>query len=256
MAGDGRIAVVTGASAGIGVAIASGLAAAGWRVAIGARRVARLAEVASQIRETGGTVFDHKLDVASPASIAHFFDALEAAWGAPDAVVNNAGVSVPGLIEEVSPEELQREIMTNLLGPMWVSQRVIPAMRRARSGDLIFIGSDNSDNPRPFQAGYSASKAGIKNLVRVLAMELEGAGVRVANLRLGPTASDFGRGWDPDTMKRLLEFWQRFALLRFTEFLDPAIVADAIVHILDTPRSATLMSLELHPMAPRREEIP
>ena len=256
MAGDGRVAVVTGASAGIGVAIAGGLASAGWRVAIGARRVGRLAEVASQIRETGGRVFDHELDVASPESIAHFFDALEAEWGSPDAVVNNAGVSVPGLIEESPPEELQREIMTNLLGPMWVSQRVIPAMRKAKRGDLIFIGSDNSDNPRPFQAGYSASKAGIKNLVRTLAMELEGAGVRVTNLRLGPTASEFGSGWDPDTMKRLLEVWQRFALLRFTEFLDPKIVADAIVQILDTPRSATLMSLELHPMAPHREETP
>jgi NAD(P)-dependent dehydrogenase (short-subunit alcohol dehydrogenase family) len=246
-----RNIIVTGASAGIGAAIARVLGHRGHRVAIGARRLSRLNEVADAVSEAGGTPFAGELDVTSPESIDAFWSASEEAIGPIDAVVNNAGICAPGLLHEVEPEDMRREITTNLLGPMWMSRRAIPSMVERGHGDLIFIGSDNSDNPRPYQAGYSASKAGILNLTRVLAMELEGTGVRVTNLRLGPTASEFGAGWEPEKLTRMLEYWKHFSLLRNQNFIDPEVVGETILHALEAPRAATLANIELQPTPPR-----
>jgi NADP-dependent 3-hydroxy acid dehydrogenase YdfG len=230
------------------------IAAEGWRVAIGARRTDRLQEVADEIVRDGGQVLQHALDVSSPESIDRFFDAVEAEWGGADALVNNAGLSIPALIHEGRPEDLQREITTNLLGPMWMSRRALPRMLEKRAGDLIFIGSDNAENPRTYQAGYSASKAGLKNFCRTLALELEGSGVRVMNMRLGPTASEFGLSWDPKMLVRVLESWKTFGLTRHMAMIDPKTVAEAVIHCLEAPLHAAYASIELQPMAPIVDE--
>jgi NADP-dependent 3-hydroxy acid dehydrogenase YdfG len=245
-----RTVVVTGASSGIGAAIARALAERGDRVAIGARRPDRLQEVEDAIRKAGGEVFAHPLDVTSIDSIQSFFAATTDALGPVDVAVNNAGLSLPGWLHESDPEDLAREIATNLLGPMLVSRIVLPAMRESEFGDLVFIGSDNADNPRPQQSGYSAAKAGLKNFCRVLAMELEGTGVRVTHLRLGPTSSEFGLSWSEETMASVLESWQPFGLTRNPAFMDPSTVADAVIHALDAPRSASYADIELQPTAP------
>lgn len=245
-----RNIVVTGASAGVGAAIARVMGSRGYNVAIGARRLSRLEQVAEEVKAAGGTPFPAQLDVTSPDSIDEFFDEIEKAMGPVDAVVNNAGISVPGLLHEVAPEDMQREITTNLLGPMWISRRALPAMIARGRGDLIFIGSDNADNPRPYQAGYSASKAAILNLTRGLAMELEGTGVRVTNIRLGPTASEFGLGWDPEILQRMIAYWKHFSLFRHDRFIDPEIVGQTILHALDAPQTATLANIELQPTRP------
>jgi len=249
-----RVVVVTGASSGIGAALARKISAEGWRIAIGARRADRLHDVADEIRKAGGQVLEHPLDVSLSDSIDAFFTAVEEEWGGADVVVNNAGLSIPSLIHEAKPEDLSQEISTNLLGPMWVSGRVIPAMLKKRRGDLIFIGSDNADNPRPYQSGYSASKAGLQNFCRTLALELEGTGVRVMNLRLGPTVSEFGLSWAPEMLGEILGTWQRLGLTRHMMFLEPETVADAVVHSMKAPANAAYASIELQPTAPLSEE--
>lgn len=242
-----RTIVITGASSGIGVALAQGFAANGDRVAIGARRVDRLADVEKAIRETGGHVFAHPLDVTSSASIGAFFAATTAALGPVDVVVNNAGLSLPAPVHESNPEDLQREVATNLLAPMLTSRAALPQMIERQTGDLVFIGSDNADNPRPQQAGYSATKAGVKNLCRTLALELEGTGVRVTHIRLGPTMSEFGLAWPHDRMVSVMNSWPAFGLTRNMEFLDASMVADAVVHAVGAPRTATYANIELQP---------
>jgi NADP-dependent 3-hydroxy acid dehydrogenase YdfG len=244
-----RTIVVTGASSGIGATLARALADRGNRVAIGARRPDRLKEVEDAIRQSGGTVFSHPLDVTDLDSIKNFLDATTDALGPIDAAINNAGLSIPGWVHESDPEDLAREISTNLLGPMLISRFLLPGMIERESGDLVFIGSDNADNPRPQQSGYSASKAGIKNFCRVLAMELEGTGVRVMHLRLGPTMSEFGSGWPPETITSVLESWQPFGLTRNMSFLDAATVAETVIHALDAPRTASFANIELQPTA-------
>ncbi|MEO6025593.1 MAG: SDR family NAD(P)-dependent oxidoreductase, partial [Candidatus Binatia bacterium] len=129
-----RTAVVTGASAGIGAAIARALGALGWTVALGARRTELLKEVAGGVESAGGRSFVHALDVSDAAAIDAFFTATEAAVGPVDVVVSNAGVGVPGLLHELSAADLERELRTNLLGPMWITRRALPAMLARQRG--------------------------------------------------------------------------------------------------------------------------
>ena len=245
-----RNIVVTGASSGIGSALARALAGHGDRVAIGARRVERLEEVATSIREENGCVFAHPLDVTSLESIDAFFAATQEALGSIDVVINNAGLSIPALVHESDPASLRREIETNLVGPMLISRCVLPSMIERRRGDLLFVGSDNADNPRPQQSGYSASKAGLKNFCRTLAMELEGTGVRVTHLRLGPTESEFGLAWPKERMISVLESWAPFGLTRHLNFMSASVVADAVIHALAAPRTSSFANIELQPVAP------
>jgi NAD(P)-dependent dehydrogenase (short-subunit alcohol dehydrogenase family) len=234
----------------MGVAIAQALAALDWRIAIGARRTERLDEVAARIRDSGGDVFAHTLDVTDPCSVDTFFDAIEERLGPVDVAVNNAGLCIPGLLHEVSPESLQTEIATNLLGPMYVARRCIPSMTKRGRGDLVFISSDNARAPRTFQAGYSASKTGVEALARVLAMELEGTGVRVSTIRMGPVATEFGQDWDGETIERVLASWKRFGLQRGLTFMQPESIGAAVVAAVTAPPGTTIAKIELQPDGP------
>jgi NAD(P)-dependent dehydrogenase (short-subunit alcohol dehydrogenase family) len=245
-----RVAVVTGASSGIGVAIALGLGELGWSVAIGARRAERLADVAADICRRGGKAFAHPLDVTSPESVAAFFDATEAELGPVEVVVNNAGISVPGPLHEVPPEELEREVRTNLLGPMYVLQRALPALLKRRAGDLVFISSDTARAPRPYQVSYSATKGGLETMARALELELEGSGIRISTLRVGPTASEFAAGWEEGVIQELLTLWQKAGIQRHMNFMPAEQIAAAVVHAVTAPSGTYLPLIELQPVAP------
>ena len=130
-----RTAVVTGASSGIGQAIAVALGGLGWRVAVGARRVDKLAETAEQISAAGGVPFARELDVTDPVSVDDFFAATEAALGPVDVLVNNAGIAWPGALHDVDDDIHRRVIETNLLGPIFtLAPRGAIAARAGRAG--------------------------------------------------------------------------------------------------------------------------
>jgi NAD(P)-dependent dehydrogenase (short-subunit alcohol dehydrogenase family) len=121
-----RTAIVTGASSGIGAATAVELGRQGFRVAIGARRVDRLREVAASVEAAGGRAFAHFLDVSEPDSIDAFYSAAESALGPIDLLVNNAGMSILNLLPDAKVEDLRAELEVNLLGPMLFCRRAIP----------------------------------------------------------------------------------------------------------------------------------
>jgi len=160
---DERTALVTGASSGIGVAIAVELGRLGWRVGLGARRVDRLEETARAVRDAGGAAFAHALDLTDAASIDACFAAVEAELGPIDALVNNAGLATPGWLHHTPPEAIQREVETNLLGPILTSRLLIATLReRGARGDIVFITSDATRHARPRLATYTATKAGLE----------------------------------------------------------------------------------------------
>ena len=245
-----RSAVVTGASSGIGAATAVALGRLGWPVAIGARRIDRLEQVARQVEEAGGRPFVHVLDVTAPASIDGFFDAAEKELGALDVVVNNAGVGHPALLHEASVEDLRDEIATNLLGPMLLVRRTLPPLLERGRGDLVFVTSLNAVVPRPLQLGYTATKTGLEAMVRVLQMELEGSGVRATIVRPGPSKTEFGWDWNPEMIARVLESWKRFGLLRHTHFLPPEAIARAVVGVVTAPAGTHFDLIQVNPEAP------
>ena len=251
MSAPARTAVVTGASSGIGAAIARTLGRHGFPVALGARRTDRLAAVAREVEDAGGRAFAHPLDVTQPASIDAFFTAVESALGAPEVVVSNAGIGVPGALDELAVEDLQRDIATNLVGPMLVARRALPAMRGRRRGDLVFVSSMNAVAPRPLQLGYTAAKAGVEAMAHTLRMELEGTGVRAIVVRPGPTRSEFGFGFGPEILARIMDSWKQWGFLRHMELLEGEDVAAAVVAAVSAPPGVSFDVIQVNPEGPR-----
>lgn len=250
-----RTALITGASSGIGAAIALAFAARGHRIVLGARRVDRLEKVAAAARQLGATTHTGSLDVTDADSIDRFFAEAEDAVGAADVLINNAGCSRPAALHEYDLQWLRTEVDTNFLGPILVTRRGLrPMVAAERGGDIVFIGSDASRQPRPFQTLYGAAKAGIENLADGLARELEGTGIRVTKVRIGPTVSEFGAAWDLAEFGQLVERWRKFGLrdARLLGQLMPTeAVAQAVIDVVEKPPGIWVATIEVQPTAAR-----
>jgi NADP-dependent 3-hydroxy acid dehydrogenase YdfG len=248
---DERTALVTGASSGIGVAIAVELGRLGWRVGLGARRVDRLEETAAAVSNAGGTAFAHPLDVTDAGSVAACFAAVDAELGPVDALVNNAGIATPGWLHRAAPDAIKREVETNLLGPILTSQILIAALReRGDRGDIVFITSDATRHARPRMATYTATKAGLEALAHSVALECEGTGIRSTVVRVGPTLSEFGFDWPMDELEDLMTYWPRFGLQRHGGILEPEAIARAVAMVLTAPPGVRFDTVEVQPEAP------
>jgi short-subunit dehydrogenase len=164
-------ALVTGASRGIGKAIAQALAEDGWKVIGTCRNPRSLAEAD---RVSGARYV--AADLAKPAGVA----ALMRKARAVDLLVNNAGASMVGPAEEAPPAKIREHLELNLLSAIRLSQAVLPAMRKRRQGAIIFIGSMRSEAPSPFSSIYSAGKAALRSFAECLRMEVKGFGIRVS----------------------------------------------------------------------------
>jgi len=245
-----RPAVVSGASSGIGAATALTLAEAGHPVALGARRVDRLEELAERIRAEGGEAVAVPLDLTERDSVTAFAKAVTEALGDVEVVVSNAGAVAPGTIVEVDPERFSRELDLTVVGAHRLVRAFVPAMVERRRGDVVFVSSDTAVRPRPFTGAYSAGKWGLEGMVGSLQMELEGTGVRASVVRPGPTWSEMGTDWGEDEAAFVLDRWVRFGLARHPHFLKPAAVADAIAAVVAAPRGVHLSLVEVTPEAP------
>lgn len=247
---DRRPAVITGASAGIGAETARALAAAGFPVALGARRIERLQEIVSEIRADGGEAVAHPLDVTDDQSVSDFAAKVTADLGDVEVLVSNAGSAAPGITHEISPARFGREIDLNLVGAHRLVRAFVPAMVSRRRGDLVLVSSDVAVRPRPFMAAYSASKWGLEGMAAAMQMELEGTGVRASVVRPGPTWTEAGSDWDPGETAFVLSQWVRFGLARHPHFLRARALAAAIVTIVTAPRGVHLSLIEVNPEAP------
>ena len=250
-----RVAVVTGAGTGIGRGIALELAKLGWPVAIGGRREERLVETAEAIATTAGKAFVHVLDVTDAESVETFFAAVEAELGPVDVLVNNAGMSMPMKIQESDPADIERVIATNTIGALYCTRRAVRSMLAADAdGDVVFISSDTVEIPVPRNAVYGASKAALENASRAFNMEFEGTGIRSTVVRLGPTTSEFGFGWDPEKTAELVAFWNEYHFYH-SVMLEPADVGRGVVATVTTPPSVHLNTVWVTPRPPRGEVV-
>ncbi len=176
---DGRVALVTGASRGIGRAIAGGLAAAGATVLLGARDVARLAEAVDEIVAAGGRAEALALDVALGGSVEAAFDAILSRHGRLDQLVNNAGVTRDTLLLRMKPEQWDEVLATNLTGAFRCTQAALKPMLKARFGRIVNITSVVGLTGNPGQANYAASKAGLIGFTKAVAREVASRGITV-----------------------------------------------------------------------------
>lgn len=225
----GRIAVVTGASRGIGAAVAAAFREAG----AGVVRVAR-----SLAPGTHDGVHDLPCDVSDAAAVARLAEEVLERVGTPDVVVSSAGIFDRIPFERAEPAELRRHLDVNLVGTFAVARGFLPAMRARGSGSFITIGSIADHVAFPENTIYSTTKYGLRGLHETLAVEYRGTGVRCTLVSPGPTDTAL---WDPVDPDNRPGFVPRRAMLR------PADVADAVLFVATRAQNVHVDWLRLNP---------
>jgi 3-oxoacyl-[acyl-carrier protein] reductase len=175
----GKVALVTGASQGIGRETALALAGAGAKVAVAARNEERLAALAQEISVKGGEGFAVTMDVADAEQIKAGFKAILEKFGKLDILVNNAAITRDGLAMRMKLDDWDAVIRTNLTGAHLCAQQALATMMRARSGRIINIASVVAEMGNAGQANYVAAKAGLIGLTKAIAIEIASRNVTV-----------------------------------------------------------------------------
>ena len=192
----GKVAIVTGASTGIGRAVALGLLAAGYRVALAARRAEAIEETAAMAGAARANALPVVTDVADPASVAALFEAVRAAWGRCDLLFNNAGLNAPGIPFEDLPVATWTEIVAvNLTGSFLCAQAAFRMMKAQspRGGRIINNGSISAHAPRPDSAPYTATKHAITGLTKSLALDGRKYDICAGQIDIGNAATNMTR---------------------------------------------------------------
>ncbi len=231
----GRLALVTGATRGIGLATSRALATEGARVAMLARSADVLRARASEI---GANATAFPCDITDARALERTLAAVRDALGEPSVLVNNAGIFEPRPVEAISPEEFSRAVNVNLVAAFALVHAVLPTMRAAGAGHLVTIGSVADRTAFPGNGAYAASKFGLRALHEVLRTELRGSGVRASLVSPGPTDTPI---WD--AVERGPSSPRSFP--RRSEMMPADSVAQAVVYVLTQPAEVNIDELRL-----------
>ena len=213
----GQTAIVTGGTRGIGLAIAKALTAEGVGVAICGRNHSVLKAALRELNITGRAV-GHTCDVANPQQAEDFYSFVDRELGGVDTLVNNAGIGHFAPVDQLTPEEWDEVIGTNLSGPFYFSRLAVPRMKRRGGGFILNIGSLAGKHPFATGAAYNASKFGLAGFTEAMMLDLRYANIRVSTIMPGSVQTAFRSGTKNADWK-----------------LDPAAIASMAVHLIKTP---------------------
>lgn len=206
---EGRVALVTGASGGIGAAIARALAEAGAATLLAARRMEPLEALAGEIRGAGGRALAHRTDVTVRAEVEGAARAALEAWGRIDVLVNNAGVMPLAPVAELRVEEWERMVDVNLKGVLYGVAAVLPAMRSRKSGHVVNVGSVAGRRPFPGGSVYSATKFAVRALTWGMQLELSGSeGIRFTDVQPGVVETELLEESTPERREAFEAPWR------------------------------------------------
>ena len=235
---DGKVAMVTGGSRGIGLAIARALVAEGVQVAITGRSAAHLSAARPRIESAGsGSVETLQADVRQYAEVERAIKATVARFGGLDILINNAGVGLFGEVAEMTPEQWAEVIDTNLTGVFNACHAAIPHLRHRDGGFIINISSLAGKNPFASAAAYCASKAGLNAFSEALMQEVRYDGIRVSYIMPGSVATGFSSGDEAKGTD-----WK----------IAPEEVAAVVLNLLHHDRRSLPSRVELRPTKPRK----
>ncbi|MGW1138724.1 SDR family NAD(P)-dependent oxidoreductase [Streptomyces zhihengii] len=237
MTGEGRTALVTGASSGIGAAVAAALAGRGYRVLGTSRDPGTVADPVPGVEYLA-------LDLTDMASV----EACAAAAGEVDVLVNNAGESQNGPLEELPMEALERLFRLNVLGPVRLTQLVLPGMRERRRGRVVMVGSMLASFPLAYRSSYVASKAAVKGFAHSLRREVSPYGVGVTTVEPGSVntgISERRTQYVADDSPFLAEYRTMLAALNANEArgISAATVARTVLRAVEAPRPKPLYAV-------------
>lgn len=258
-----KTAVITGASSGIGRAIANSLAKDGMHVYITGRNNEKLELVRSQIENSGGSVSASAFDIRDINKLQSFIQMAKEETGRLDVMVNNAGLHIHGKIAETDPESWREMIDVNILALLAGSQSAIHAMRenfQNGGGNIINISSGNAKEPgKDF---YSSTKHMVNSLCEALTQELADEPIQITNIMPGAVATNFGRSADPAMIQGLAsklginakikkgehlsdELLNRIHSAMEQIFLSPEDIANAVVYAINQPKNVVMREMYL-----------
>jgi NAD(P)-dependent dehydrogenase (short-subunit alcohol dehydrogenase family) len=222
-----KIAIVTGASRGIGRGVAEALLKEGWKVWICSR------DPKQAVQEMGGEVEGRPVDVRSQEQVDAFVKEVLDAEGRVDLLVNNAGLGRFASVDELTGDQWREVIETNLNGPFYFLRAVAPALKRQGAGWVINIASLAAKNPFAGGAAYNASKFGLVGFSEASMLDLRKHGIRVASILPGSVNTGFGGGHTDAEWK-----------------LQPADIAGMVLHLVSYPDNALPSLVEMRPSKP------
>lgn len=236
---NGKVAIVTGGTKGIGKAIAESLVAAGVDTSICGRDEGELQQAISELNGRGeGDVTGTICDVRDYEQVAGLFEHTIEMFGGIDVLVNNAGVGIFTTVEQMSPDDFRAVLETNVFGVFYCCHQAIPLMKKRGGGYIINISSLAGANPHPQMAAYNASKFGLNGFSEALMQEVRHDGIKVSYIMPGSVNTEFG-GDEPDPSKS----WQ----------LQPQDIANVVMDLLHHPDRALVSRVEMRPSKPPKK---
>jgi 3-oxoacyl-[acyl-carrier protein] reductase len=232
---SGKVAVVTGATRGIGRAIAERLLREGASVAICGRLVDTVGRVTEELRKaTGGTVYGEAADISKPEDVRRLFQSVEAKFGALHVLINNAGLGIFRRTAELSIEDWRRMIDLNLSGVFYCCREALQRFNNCGGGYIINISSLAGKNAFSGGAGYNASKFGLNGFSEAMMLDHRYDNVRVSYIMPGSVDTEFGRGTAGQAE------WK----------IAPADVASVVMNLLQMPERTLVSRIEMRPLKP------
>ena len=242
-----KIAIVTGASSGIGHATALALSKSGAKVAIGARRTEKLEELENQIKKNGGEVFAQKLDVTQKSSCDSFVDSTIKKWGGVDILVNNAGLMPLSFVKNLKINEWEQMIDVNIKGVLYCTAAVIPHMHEKKSGHIINISSVAGRIVFPSGSVYCATKHAVTAFSEGLRQEFSTrSNLRITCIEPGVVSTELTNTITDDSLKSFVENTKKMQSLTAQD------IADAILFAVNAPPHVNVNEVLIRPTSQER----
>ncbi len=246
----GKVVVVAGASAGIGLAAARRCAQEGADVVMLARGQQRLAAAAAEV---GDRAVPITCDIVDPGSVRAAFADIEQRFGKVDALLNVAGVARIRRIEDSTDDDIAFVFGVNLLGPIYTTRAAIPLMRAAGAGDIVNVSSEIVDDYMPRMVLYGASKGGLDTFSKMMVHELKADNIRVSRYTSGSVGgTSFGDNFGEGEIEAVWSEWDQSGYMTRVAGpgMDPDWMADAIVFTITRPRGQMIDVIHVRSFAP------